>query len=990
MVHDRSGHYHDGTVSNGGVAYATHGPSCDLDTSMVFNGNGGGGYISFNGPVPLLPRSLSIELWVSTKATSGYLISDRLSSYGLRMTSTGKVSFSIATPDARSPRHYGSSSLVSVHPLNDGLFHHVVATYDGSRARLYVDGNLAGSLRATPIAYEPHIAAIASNGSPADFFTGSIAEVALYDQALTSTRVEEHYWAGRNCLRWFPNTPGDGFHLTKGGEFQLAVLDPSDDPHPAPDKVTFFVKWPNRPWHKLLKPNRKPCDVSRGDALHPAVVLPGTRGDRLYSCDVVDQVTNAGQVQFSFDVDGPGSRVTTHPDGIRTGQNDAYTPCNKNNSNCVPKTRGMLGPNDFRRAYAVHGGARDVNIGIILGGMPLSPADLAVFASNTNTRNHRLKTGAHGPDTVEWRFIGNIEDHRGADQLTKLELAMDVEYAHAMAPGSHLVVWLLPIAKDGGSDSAYVSLAIGKAANSEARIVSNSWHVLNPSCPGATLPGGKLPNAYNHQAEALALAEQKGKTFFVDSGDSGEDSGCSPGALHSTPPMEAAFPAMSPHVVAVGGTSFIPGKGEFAWGATSASTGYALSSGGGCAYRPDLGIVRPQWQTGIHPDPNRCDRRARAVPDVAADADTSPGAYVVYTDGGTQHIESTGGTSLATPLWAGMAADLQSYLQARGRKLDTFMGPGLYALATNPVTGPRDFHDITAYAPGEEKGNGFSVGKGWDEVTGWGSPNLAHLEEDWVATDGGLRAPPDVKLTPTPTGYGSESVSGGGTVNGVPFVREGIYGDAGSQQGFFVKVPAYPPSPTTLLDMNMGAPGYYRIVLEPNGHLHLQKALDGETADLDFSTKPLPLNQFVWVSAVNGEEGARTAYRAEVLGQGGVALGDKTFPGTVAVGKNVLMTATVGWGVSVSSTDAGFPNAKGWALSKLDLANGNPNHALNPLPLPTADGLAPGSAVYYDCRQPLGSASQLVDASGHGRDLVARPNRITINQDGPYVAPLSP
>lgn len=243
---------------------------------------------------------------------------------------------------------------------------------------------------------------------------------------------------------------------------------------------------------------------------------------------------------------------------------------------------------------------------------------------------------------------------------------------------------------------------------------------------------------------------------------------------------------------------------------------------------------------------------------------------------------------------------------------------------------------------------------------------------------------------PSPPRYGSESVSGGGMVNGVPFVREGVYGDAGSQQGFFVEVPAYPPSPTTLLDMNMGAPGYYRIVLEPNGHLHLQKALDGETADLDFSTKPLPLNQFVWVSAVNGENGARTSYRAEVLGQGGVALGDKTFPGTVAVGGNVLMTATVGWGVSVSSTDAGFPNVKGWALSKLDLANGNPNHALNPLPLPTADGPVPGSAVYYDCRQPLGSASQLVDASGHGRDSVAGPNRITINQDGPYIAPLSP
>ncbi len=537
-------------------------------------------------------------------------------------------------------------------------------------------------------------------------------------------------------LKWFPNTPDNGFQIGKGDEFQLAVLDPNDGDR-AIRRVVFFAKWPNRPWSKLR------CDGPSQDATRtrPWARVIGDKNDTLYTCDVTDTVTDTGQVQFSFDVDGPGSHVTPHPDGIRTGQNHAYHDCYT--SSCAPNTDGHFGPHDFQRAYSVHGDARGVNIGIIFGGVPLSPADLAVFAFNTRTP--KLKTGSHGPDTVEWRFIGSIAHHRGADHMTKLELAMDVEYAHAMAPGSHLVVWLLPIAKDGGSDGVYGSLAIREAANSEARIVSNSWHVLNPSCPGATLPGGKLPNAYNHQAEALALAEQKGKTFFVDSGDSGEDSGCSPDVLHSTSPTEAAFPAMSPHVVAVGGTSLIPGKGEFAWGATSASTGHAVSSGGGCAYRPDLGIVRPKWQTGIHPNPNRCDRRARAVPDVAADADTSlayRGAYIVYTDGGTQYIEGSGGTSLATPLWAGMAADLQSYLQARGRKLDTFMAPGLYALATNPVTGPRDFHDITAYAPGEEKGNGFPIGKGWDEVTGWGSPNLAHLEEDWAATDGGLHFPP--------------------------------------------------------------------------------------------------------------------------------------------------------------------------------------------------------------------------------------------------------
>ncbi len=664
-------------------------------------------------------------------------------------------------------------------------------------------------------------------------------------------------------LKWFPNTPLDGFHLTKGGEFQLAALDPSDNP--GVRRVLFFVKWPNRPWQKL-------CNVSRGDALHPAVVLRGTKGDRLYSCDGVDQVIDGGDVQFSFDVDGPGPRVATHPDGIRTGQNDAYTPCN--NSNCVPKTRGMLGPNDFRRAYAVHGGARNVRIGIILAGMPVSPADLAVFAYNTQTP--KLRTSRSGPDTVEWRFIGNIAEHRGANARVAKELAMDVEYAHAMAPGSHLVVWLVPIFRTpnpnfgiraGDPNSGDYSLAIEAAIRSKVPIVSNSWFEINPSCPPTS-----TNYAYIRQADDLTRAAKSNQTFFVSSGDHGKYSGCSVDPLHSIRTKLADFPAISPNVVAVGGTSLLPGKGEFAWGSLSAD--YAQSSGGGC----EEGSVRPKWQMGIRA--YRC--TGRAIPDVAAAGDNTQPAYVVY---GDQVEEYASGTSLSAPLWAGMAADLESYLKGKNKPPTGFMAPGIYHLANNPVTGPRDFHDITAYAPGEETGNGFPVGKGWDEVTGWGSPNLAHLEEDWAATDGGLHAPPDVKLTPTPTGYGSESESGGGTVNGVPFVLGGAVGALGgdnhidaSQQGFFVEVPAYPTAPTTLLDLNMGTPGYYRIVLEPNGHLRLQTAFSGIATDDDFSAKPLPLNQFAWVSAVNGRYQNDTQFHARVQEQGGIVLGDKVIP----------------------------------------------------------------------------------------------------------------
>jgi len=83
-----------------------------------------------------------------------------------------------------------------------------------------------------------------------------------------------------------------------------------------------------------------------------------------------------------------------------------------------------------------------------------------------------------------------------------------------------------------------------------------------------------------------------------------------------------------------------------------------------------------------------------------------------------------------------MAADLEQYL-ANHHKLSTgFMAPGLYRLASDPATYATDFHDITAFGA-HEHSNGLLVGAGWDAVTGLGTPDLARIEEDWAATDGG-------------------------------------------------------------------------------------------------------------------------------------------------------------------------------------------------------------------------------------------------------------
>ena len=142
-------------------------------------------------------------------------------------------------------------------------------------------------------------------------------------------------------------------------------------------------------------------------------------------------------------------------------------------------------------------------------------------------------------------------------------------------------------------------------------------------------------------------------------------------------------------------------------------------SGGGCSTAES----RPSWQTGV----TAASCSGRAIPDVAADADPNTGAYVACSalpdcTGTAPHAEF-GGTSLSAPLWAGMAAvwnEANSTASPQQPALG-FVAPLLYSLANDSIAYPQDFHDVTS------GNNGFAAGTEWDQVTGWGSPNLGEL-----------------------------------------------------------------------------------------------------------------------------------------------------------------------------------------------------------------------------------------------------------------------
>jgi hypothetical protein len=146
---------------------------------------------------------------------------------------------------------------------------------------------------------------------------------------------------------------------------------------------------------------------------------------------------------------------------------------------------------------------------------------------------------------------------------------------------------------------------------------------------------------------------------------------------------------------------------------------------------------------------------------VAANADANTPA-LVYVQGG---IHLIGGTSLAVPLWAGFAADINHYLSTNGQAQMGFAAPVLYQLATNPATYSRDYHDVTSGSNDPAGGTrGYSAGPGYDQVTGWGSPAVDNLGADWTAGAGVAQTAvaqqtPTVQAPQTPTAQAQQTAT---------------------------------------------------------------------------------------------------------------------------------------------------------------------------------------------------------------------------------------
>jgi subtilase family serine protease len=316
-----------------------------------------------------------------------------------------------------------------------------------------------------------------------------------------------------------------------------------------------------------------------------------------------------------------------------------------------------LSPAQIRTAYNLPstGGSGTVAI-IDAFDYPSAESDLATFSAAYGLPACTTANGCFEKHPM----VTNLKSNSG----WALEAALDIEWAHAIAPGAKVL--LVESKSDSGTD---LLAAVDYAkSRSDVVAVSMSW-------------GG---NEFSTEASLDShFTSAFGAKFFASSGDSGTG---------------VQWPAVSPNITGVGGTTLV-----FTSGKVSSEKAWSGSGGGRSAYE-----AAPAYQTafGI-----ALANGKRAVPDVSYVADPKSGVsvYDSLAYQGQKGWFVLGGTSAGAPQWAA--------IQALGR---TAANAAIYADAKS-ATAATFFRDITTGTNGS-CGALCTAGVGYDFVTGVGSP----------------------------------------------------------------------------------------------------------------------------------------------------------------------------------------------------------------------------------------------------------------------------
>jgi FG-GAP-like repeat len=368
-------------------------------------------------------------------------------------------------------------------------------------------------------------------------------------------------------------------------------------------------------------------------------------------------------------------------------------------------------PAQIRKAYGIdqlanNGAGKTIAI-VDAYGDPNIATDLATFDTQFGLPAPTLTVHGAAGSNVSWAE----------------ETALDVEWAHAIAPAATILLVIAPT--NSGTD---LYAAVDYATTNGANVVSMSW-------------GGA---EFSSEASVDSYFNHAGITYVASSGDSGSGPG-------------AQYPAASPYVVGVGGTTLtlnadgtygsesgwsgsgggtslyeiVPGNGAVASATvasgqvtniqvTAGGTGYVafplvtLTGGGGTGATASVTVANGSVTaisvtssgTGYTSAPAVVIANNRSVPDVAFDANPNTGVAVCYSGGWIK----VGGTSLSAPCWAGLFT------------MGGLSGVNsVYSRASTGALYSNNYHDIITGS------NGLPAGTGYDQVTGLGSPKANNI-----------------------------------------------------------------------------------------------------------------------------------------------------------------------------------------------------------------------------------------------------------------------
>ena len=323
---------------------------------------------------------------------------------------------------------------------------------------------------------------------------------------------------------------------------------------------------------------------------------------------------------------------------------------------------GNFTGNDIREAYYPTGTL--TGAGQSIGLMELEGVNLAdvkkFFADGYGPKNsvpiHLIST-----DGAPVTCTGSCDDS---------EQALDIEYSISMAPGlSSMRVYVGNTAED---------VLNAMASDNISKILSTSW--------------GWNVNFKTDDGLFKEFAAQ-GQTNLTASGD------------YSTLTASGPWPEEDANIIAVGGTDLVTSSAGGPW---KSETGWSHSAGGPST---DKSIGIESYQLPYINAANGGSTTLRNVPDVAASADTD---MYICSDGSC--AGGWGGTSFASPIWAGFIALANQQAVANGQAVVGFINPSIYALGQTDKYS-KGFHDITKGKSGK-----FSCTVSYDLVTGLGSP----------------------------------------------------------------------------------------------------------------------------------------------------------------------------------------------------------------------------------------------------------------------------